>query len=142
MSYTYPSQEYSDLIDYILDTYNPVTNRYDNFYEWLTDVKQHFKHHWSKKIGEQMQEFWSENDLGPLGKPEYREDNSNANRVYNSVIDFGSFSLGEAYKENQHRKGNYKSENSFKAGIRRDIGKLVKEGSLEKIGRGENRLRY
>lgn len=138
--YTY-SGDYEDLLDYILETYNPFKNNYSTFYEWLQDVRQHFAHHWSKTIGNEMEQFWKDNFDKPLGKPSPLDDTNNRNRVFNSVIDLYSFKLGDVYKANAERRSNYKDDKSYQGGIRREINKLVKDGLLVKTGKGEYRIK-
>lgn len=137
--YTY-NGDYEDLLDYILETYNPFKNDYKTFYEWLQDVRQHFAHHWSKQIGREMEQFWKDNFDRPLGKPNPLDETNNRNRVYNSVIDLYSFKTDEVYKANAERRSNYKNDKSFEGGIRRELNKLVKDGLLTKTGKGEYRL--
>ena len=133
--------EYEDLIDWITDTYPP--HIYDNYYQWLGDVKQDFfksGHHFSDDIADEMKGFWIQGSYGVIGKPERRTEKHNYDKVYNSLIEKNTFNLSQAYKANESRRGNYKDTRSFKGGIRRDIAKLVQQGALQRIGKGEYRI--
>lgn len=129
--------DYEDLIDWITDTYPPKI--YDNYYNWLADVKEDFTksgHHFSMDIAEEMKTYWRDNDFGEIGHPKRRTEKYNYDVTYNSVNEKGSFTLKEAYQANESRREFYKDNNSFRGGIRRDIGKLVREGSISKVGKG------
>ena len=97
-------------------------------------------HHFSDDIAQEMKTYWLDNDFGLLSKPERRTEKHNYDRVYNSVIEINVFRLGDVYRANESRARNYKDTKSFKGGIRRDINKLVSQGAIERIGKGEYRI--
>ena len=133
--------DYEDLIDWITDTYPPKI--YDTYYDWLGDVKQDFTksgHHFSPDIADEMKGYWIDNNFGQIGAPKRRTERHNYDVTYNSVVEKNTFTLKEAYRANQGRREFYKNNKSYEGGIRRDIYKLVSDGYLSKIGKGEYKI--
>jgi len=125
--------EYEDLLDWIIDAYPP--KMYKKFNEWLTDVKEKFfsdNKHFSNDIGEEMKQFWIDNNFGKLDIPPEDTRPTKRAKSFNTIRELGIFKNRDVYDANPNRKQYV---------IRRELQELVKEGKLERVKSGVYRVK-